>query len=219
MADIFNEIEEDIRRERLAHIWKRFGPLIVGVALLIVLGVAGWRGWEWYSARQAQGAGGRFEEALALAEAGDHAKAEAALSALAGNGPSGYRLLARFRAATELALTDKAAAVAKFEEIAQDISVPSLARDLARIRAALILVDTGSPSDVASRVEALAVAGHAWRHTARELMALAAWKAGNADGTRRWAQELVSDIEAPPGARARGQVLLDLADSAAPPAP
>ncbi len=219
MTDIFNEIEEDIRRERMARIWKRFGPVIVAVALFIVLGVAGWRGWEWYSANKAQEAGGSFEAAMALSESGDRAKAEEALTALGQSGPSGYALLARFRAATELATTDRAAAAAKFEEISQDISAPALARDLARVRSALILVDTGSQSDVASRVEALSVPGNAWRHTARELMALAAWKAGNAADTRRWAQELVSDIEAPPGARARGQVLLDMADSAAPSAP
>ena len=220
MTDIFNEIEEDIRRERMARIWKRFGPVIVAVALFIVLGVAGWRGWEWYSANQAQEAGGTFEAAMALSESGDRAKAEETLAELAKSGPSGYALLARFRAATELAATNRAgAAVEQFEAISQDISAPALVRDLARIRSALILVDTGSQSDVASRVEALAVAGNAWRHTARELLALAAWKGNNAADTRRWAQELVSDIEAPPGARARGQVLLDLADSAAPSAP
>jgi hypothetical protein len=219
MSDIFNEIEEDIRKERMEKLWRRYGPFVIAAAVLVVLGVSGWRGWEWYSAKQAEEAGSRYESALVLAREGKAAEAEAALRALAADGPSGYALLARFRSATELASTDKAGAAARFEEIAQDISVPSGLRDLARIRSALLLVDTGSQSDVASRVEALAVAGNAWRHAAREILALAAWKAGNAADTQRWAQELIADPETPPGVRARGQLLLDLAAGAAPPAP
>jgi hypothetical protein len=218
MSDIFHEIEEDLRRERMARVWKRFGPLIVACAVLIVLGVSGWRGWQWYSAKQAEETGGRYEAALALARTGKAAEAETALRAMIPDSPDGYELLARFRAATELAETDKAAAAARFEEIAQDISVPAQTRDLARIRAAVLLVDTGSQADVASRVEPLAVAGNNWRHSAREILALAAWKAGDVENTRRWAQELISDPETPGGARARGQLLLDLTGAADVPA-
>jgi hypothetical protein len=215
MADIFNEIEEDLRRERMTRLWKRFGPIIVAVAVLIVLGVAGMRAWEWYSAKQAEETGGRFEAALALTrQENNSAQAEAALEAIAKDGPGGYALLARFRAASELAVTNKGAAAARFDEIAQDISVSSPARHLARIRAGLLLVDTGSQADVASRVEPLAATGNNWRHSAREILALAAWKAGNVADTRRWAQELISDVATPQGARGRGQLLLDLASGA-----
>jgi hypothetical protein len=211
MSDIFNEIEEDIRRERMARLWKRFGPLVVAAAVLIVAGVSGWRAWDWYSAKQAAEAGSRYNAALLLSAEGKPEEAEAALDALAKDAPSGYSVLARFRAASELSATDKPAAAARFEAIAQDISVPALLRDLARIRSALSLLDTGSPADVASRVEPLATANNGWRHSAREILALAAWKAGNVDDTRRWSEELVVDPETPPGARARGQLLLDLA--------
>jgi hypothetical protein len=219
MSDIFNEIEEDIRRERMEKLWKRFGPLVVGAAVLIVLGVSGWRAWDWYSAKQATEAGGRYEAALALARDGKTAESESALQALANDSTAGYELLSRFRAASELAATDKAAAAARFEDIAQDISVPSNLRDLARIRSAILLVDTGNQADVASRVEPLAAPGNGWRHAAREVLALAAWKAGDHENTRRWAQELIVDAETPPGTRARGQLLLDLAAESAPPAP
>lgn len=215
MSDIFHEIEEDIRKERMERLWKRYGPYAIAVAVLIVLGVAGWRGWEWYSAQRAREAGASFEQALQLAREGRSAEAETALRDLAANGPAGYAALARFRAATELAATDKAAALGRFDEIAADISISSGLRDLARIRAGYLAVDSASPAEIASRVEALAAAGNTWRHSAREILALAAWKAGNADDTRRWAQELVADPETPSGTRARGQLLLDLSAGAA----
>src|SRR5262245_54211601 len=164
MADIFNEIEEDLRQERMARLWKRFAPLVIGAAVLVVLGVGGWRAYDWYSTKQAREAGGRFHEAIQLSAEGKQKEAEAALDALAKDAPAGYAILARFRAASELATTDKPGAAARFEAIAQDISVPALLRDLARIRAALILVDTGSQADVASRVEPLTAAGNGWRH-------------------------------------------------------
>ncbi|MFC5069151.1 tetratricopeptide repeat protein [Flaviflagellibacter deserti] len=220
MSDIFNEIEEDLRREKLDRLWKRFGPLFIAIAVLIVLGVAGWRGWEWYADRQSAEAGAKYNAALALAGENKHADAETQLQALAKDGPAGYALLARFRAAAELSLTKPADGVAAFEAIGQDVAVPQLLRDLARVRAAMLLVDSGSYADVASRAEPLAAPGNTWRHAAREALALAAWKAGNLADARRWAEALVQDVEAPGGARARGQVILDLAaGSEAQPAP
>ena len=151
---------------------------------------------------------------------GKHAEAEAGFQALANDAPTGYRLLSRFRAASETAQRNAAAAGAAFEAISEDPSVPAVLRDLARIRAAFLLVDTGSQADVASRAEPLAAAGNSWRHAAREALALAAWKAGNVADTRRWAEALIADIEAPGGTRARAQLLLDLAAGAdAPPPP
>lgn len=218
MADIFSEIEEDIRRERMTRLWKRFGPAVIAIAVLIVAAFAGWRGWEWYSTQQSQEAAARFEAALALSRDGKHVQAQEAFAELAASGTTGYAVLARMRAAGELATTDKAAAAAKFDEIANDISTPAITRDLARIRAGLLLVDTAPQAEVASRLEPLAAAGNGWRHSAREILALAAWKAGNAEDTRRWAQELIGDIEAPPGARSRAQLLLDLSSGTNEPA-
>ena len=41
MSDIFREVDEEVRREKLNQLWERHSNLIVAVALLIVLGVAG----------------------------------------------------------------------------------------------------------------------------------------------------------------------------------
>ena len=45
MSDIFREVDEDIRRDQIKKLWDRFGPYVLGLALLIVLGTAGYRGW------------------------------------------------------------------------------------------------------------------------------------------------------------------------------
>ena len=68
MADIFHEVDEEVRRERLAKIWERYSVLIIAGCVLIVAAVGGWRGYEWYVARQAAIAGSQFETAVTLAE-------------------------------------------------------------------------------------------------------------------------------------------------------
>ena len=45
MADIFHEVEEDLRRDQAAAIWNKYGNYIIGAALLLVLAVAAHWGW------------------------------------------------------------------------------------------------------------------------------------------------------------------------------
>ena len=97
MADIFHEVDEEVRRERLQKLWERYNVLIIAVAVLIVAGIGGWRGYQWWLDKQAAAAGAKFEAAVTLSEAGKHAAAEAAFSKLAAAGaPAGYRTLGAF---------------------------------------------------------------------------------------------------------------------------
>ena len=120
MSDIFQEVDEEVRRERLQQLWERHGNLIVALALLIVLAVGGWRGYDWWENRKAAESGAAFEAAVALAESGKQDEAQAAFSKLAKEGSSGYRILARFREAAELAKTDPAAAVKAYDSLAAE---------------------------------------------------------------------------------------------------
>ena len=97
MADIFNEVDEEVRRERLQKLWDRYGIYVIALAVLIVAGIGAWRGYEWWQAKKAAAAGAAFESALSLSEAGKHAEAEAAFAKVAAEAPAGYRTLARLR--------------------------------------------------------------------------------------------------------------------------
>ena len=111
MSDIFNEVDEEVRREKLQKLWDRHQGLIIGGAILIVVAVGGWRGYEWWQAKQAAEAGGAFQVAMTLSAEGKHAEAEAAFAKLAEKGVAGYRDLARLQAAGELVQRDSKAAV------------------------------------------------------------------------------------------------------------
>jgi hypothetical protein len=207
VSELFDEVDEDVRRDQLKRLWDRYSIFIVAAALLVVAGVAGWRGYQYVETKKAAEASVAFDKAVELSEASKHAEAEAAFNSLAATAPSGYRMLARLRVAGEAASHDPKAAVKLYDDIAADGSVGPLERDLARIRAAQLLVETSTYPDMLSRLEALTAPGATFRHTARELLALSAWRANDTTSARKWLDMIANDGETPPGLRSRAEAL------------
>jgi hypothetical protein len=210
VTDIFQEVDEEVRRERLKKLWDRYGHYLVAACILVVLGVGGWRGYQWWQAKQAVQSGAAFEQAVKLAETGKHPDAVAAFAKLADDGTAGYRVLARLREAAELASTDRKAAVAAYDAIAGDNRVGQVVQDLAAVRAGLLLVDSAPYAEISRRLEPAAAADRAFRHSAREILALSAWKAGDMSTARRWTETIMSDPQTPAGSRSRAEMLSDL---------
>lgn len=207
MADIFHEVDEEVRRERLQKLWERYSIYIIGVAVLIVVGMSAWRGYVWWDAKKAAAAGAAFESAISLSEDGKHAEADVAFAKIAAEAPAGYRLLARFRAAAELAQTKPADAAKVYDELAADASIGPTMQDLAAVRAGTLMVDTASLAEMKRRLDPVAEPGHTFRHSARELLALSAWRNHDFTAARRYLDVIAADGETPPGTRARADIL------------
>ncbi len=207
MADIFHEVDEEVRRERLQKLWDRYSIYLIALAVLIIAVIGAWRGYEWWLAKQAAEAGAKFEAALTLSDQGKHAEAEAAFAAIAAEAPVGYRVLARFRAAAELARTKPADAVKDYEQIAADASLSETLQDLAALRAGILLVDSASFAEMRKRLDPLAAPGRTFRSSAREMLALSAWHNHDVTAARHYIDMMATDAETPPGARARAEVL------------
>jgi len=210
LADIFHEVDEEVRRERLKRIWDRYSILIIAAVVLIVAGVGGWRYYQHWQAGRAAEAGAAFEQALTLAEEGKHQDAEAALNKIAASAPSGYRGLARLRAAGEIAGRDPKAAVVEYDQLAKDSSLDKKLQELAAIRAGFILVDSAPLNEMTQRLEPFTTAKATFRHSARELLALSAWRNGDMTVARRWSDLIMSDAESPANLRNRTERLLAL---------
>lgn len=210
MVDIFQEVDEEVRRERLQKLWDQYGYLFIALCVLIVAGVGGWRGYEYWQAKKAGESGIAYEQAVQLAQAGKHKEADAAFARIAAGGTAGYRVLARLREAAELAQTDRKAAVAAYDALAGDKNAGQVIEDLAAVRAGLLLIDSTPYSEMQKRLEPLTAAGRTFRHTARELLALSALKAGDLGAARKWTDMMMTDPETPGGTRSRAQILSDL---------
>lgn len=207
MSELFDEIDEDVRRDQLKKIWDRYSIYIVAGAFLIVAAVGGWRGYEYLEAKKAAEAGAAFDKASELSEQNKHAEAEAAFADLAAKAPSGYRTLARLRAAAEAASRDPQAAAKMYDDIAADRSVGAPEQDLARIRAAGLLLETSTYPNMLQRLEPATVPGATFRHTARELLALSAWRANDTTAARQWLDVIANDGETPASMRSRAEAL------------
>jgi hypothetical protein len=211
MTDIFREVEEDLRRARIEALWKRFGNYIVAAAVVLVLAVGGWRYWSHLEDERAAAMGARLEEAVKLAKDNKPDEAERTLQTIVADAPSGYRVLARLTLAGEVGKRDAAAGIAAFDAIASDASVDPTLRDLARLRAAMLVSERGGDvKEVASRAEPLTQPTNAWRHSAREFLGLSALKAGDFEGAGRWFDRIIVDPAAPPQLRQRTQGYLAL---------
>jgi hypothetical protein len=210
VADIFHEVDEEVRREQLKKLWQRYGNYIVAACLLVIVGVGAWRGYDWWQTKKAAESGAAFEQAVALAEAGKRGEAEAAFAKLATDGTGGYRVLARLREAAELAPTDRKAAVKAYEDIGADRSAGQVIQDLAILRAGYLLVDTSSYGDMRALVEPLTGPERPFRYSARELLALSAWKEGDMGAARQWTDMIIADPQSPQATRSRAQVLSEL---------
>ena len=207
MSELFDEVDEEVRREQLKKLWDKYSIYIIAVAILIVAAVGGWRGYQYLEAKKAAQAGDAFNKAIELSEQNKQAEAETVFTDLVAKGPYGYRLLSRFRLAAQVEKRDPKAAVQMFDELAADRSIGTEQQDLARIRAGGILVDSASYSDMKQRLEADTAPDATFRHVARELLALSAIRANDSTAARQWLDMISVDAETPPSVRSRAEAL------------
>jgi hypothetical protein len=207
VSELFDEVDEEVRRDQLKKLWDKYSIFIVALAVLVVAAVGGWRGYQYVEAEKAAKASEAFNHAVDLSEQGKHEEAEKAFAELVAKAPYGYRLLSRFHEAAEIAGRDPKAAAKMFDDLAADASIGAEQQELARIRAAGLLVDSASYADMKQRLEPDTVPSAAFRHSARELLALSAFRTNDTSAARLWLDQISADTDTPPSLRSRAEAL------------
>lgn len=207
------EVNEELRSDQMKAIWTQYGLMIVAIAVAIVIGTAGYRGYVYWSGQQASASGDKFLTAMKLASDNKTDEALAAFAQLEKDGYGAYPVLARMRSATLKAATDPKAAVAELDAVANDTKVPDAVRDVARLRAGWLLVDTAPYADVSKEVEVLTDAQNPMRHSAREALGLSAYKNGDVKQAKDWFQAIANDAQTPVNVGNRARIMLDLLTS------
>ncbi|MBD8650983.1 tetratricopeptide repeat protein [Rhizobium sp. CFBP 13726] len=206
----FREVNEELRSDQLQYVWKRYSRILIGIAVLVVVGTAAWRGYEYWENHGSSQSGDRFIAALDLASKGKNDEALAALSAIEKDGSGAYPVLAKMRAGSvQAAKGDTGAAISTFTAIGGDTSAPAAIRDLAKLRAAWLLIDAGTYDQVSAQAQAMANQGQTLANSAREALGLAAYKAGNMAEAKTWFQRIAEDASAPRNVANRAQIMLD----------
>jgi hypothetical protein len=214
MADrtdtFIREVEEDLRREQFQRLWQRYGTFMVAAAVLLVLAVAGYKYREYDRISTAETSGARYEAAARLAATAKAEEAQKVFEDLARGSSVGYATLAKLRLAATAAKTGKTSeAIAAYEAIAQSAS-DVLLRDYAALQAAMLSLDTADWTQMQNRLNDLANDRNPWRASARELLGLAAYKAGKLDEARTEFERLLGDKATPPSMMERTQLMLSV---------
>ncbi len=217
MVDIFDEVEEDLRAERAQALLKRYGGLLVALALLTIGVAAGWQAWRWWQAKRDMAAGTAFLAAMSTAQvvgpASDAASRKAAITAfeqVAATAPDGYRSLARLRAAgLQADAGNLAAAAALYDQVAGDSSADKLMRDLASLLWAQRQLDTGDPARLEARLKELAEPDNPRHALASEDLALLDLRQGQTEAAKVTLRGLAGDLTLPQDLRGRASLLLN----------
>ena len=191
--NIFREIDEELRSDRMRALWRRFAPYVIGAAVGVVLVVAANEGWTWYHANNAAQSSDELYAAFDLIDGGDLPAAQSKLDALIADGSGSYPVLAQFRKAgilvKEGAIADAGAA---YDELANTQSNARL-RELALVLGGTLMVDAGTLADVEARVGSIAAEGSPLRNAAREALGLAQYKAGDFAAAQANFEAVVND--------------------------
>ncbi|WP_417468303.1 tetratricopeptide repeat protein [Maricaulis sp.] len=203
MVDIFEEVDEELRRDKYQDLARQYGPLVLGVAAAIILGTAGYQGWHAWQTSTREQSSDAFAVAMNALDAGRPAQAVSGLETVVETGTNSYATLALMqRAGIALEAGDHAAAAGFYEQAAARTAEP-LIRDLATLKAVWALWDTLSFNDVEIRLTPLTTATSPYRHLAREAIAVAALRAGDMERARREYQFLSTSFDAPQGVARR----------------
>lgn len=170
MSDFFTELEEDIREERIFTLWQKYGNMVIGLALAIVIGTAGYTLWK-YIKHQNQIKGHiSFSNSVDLLKQGKKEEALKAFQDLAKDG-GGYGKLAQLYEAS--LLPDPEDLYAKIsKENARDPALSNLPKILLAGR-------FFNTTTAVAPLEALSAPNNAWAPLSLELLALADLKKGD----------------------------------------
>lgn len=208
--NIFQEIQEDLQRQKIEALWRRYGMWIITGAAAIVLASAGLTAWDSWRAGQNQQATAGLIHLMDTKET-DDAKKMAALEAFAQkNRGVSQATFAQFQAAA-LAVKNgkKDEAIRVYDAIAQDTQTDTAFRQLADLVAVQVQMDSGNAAELEKRLQPLMADKSPWRYTAMEYDAHLKLRLGDMAGARTILTQLSQDASAPKTLSARATDLLN----------
>lgn len=206
MSDIFREVEEEVRQERLQQWWKKYGDYVIAGVSVVVIVVAGWKLWQHYEQQQRLKASSKFESAMQMAGAGQNDLAAQAFAQIAKQAPSGYATVAEMSRADGLLASGRTNdAVGIYMKLAE--SNKNGLGDIARMRAAWAQADTISADDLKKLLAPLNDGKSQWRFMAQELLAYKAFKDGHTDEALKQFKALAAENGATASVKQRAEAM------------
>ena len=208
MDDIFKEVDEELREERLTKIWKRIGPYVIGIlsgTIIITSAVIGYRE---YDETQRQNWGVQFAEAMNLSEEGNWQESLDLFDTLTEKTNLGYKTLSLFQAASLYARNGNKEKALEIYQSLDSEALDENFQDLATLMLIYLQFDNADPEILEKRIEKLASKGNPWYYNAVELKGFLFAKQKNKEKQIEIFNILSKDNKAPEGVRTRANDML-----------
>lgn len=208
-TDIFRELDEDLRNQKLEKVWKAHSRKIITTVIALVALSAGYTVWQDRMTSKLEAATSSLTTVLQQIKPDNRASTIAELDKLAASAPTGQAVIARLYTAALAADDGKTAeAIAALDAIAADKEVAPLYRDYAKVLSVYHQLDSGDAVALQNTLSPLKGADKPWRYAAEELSALLSLKQGDRDSAKAALERLQADVDAPGGVRERATRIL-----------
>ena len=203
MADIFDEIDEDLKRDQMQLLWARYGKIVIVAVAAIVLIVALRQSYSAWQTSKVEASASAYQQALKSDDV------VTALEAQLGELTAGYAMLAKFQIAAEQAASDDfLAAEASYLALASDASLDPLYQQAATLLSVMVAPQDADVLALVSRLSDLETAAGPWQAMALETGAGLALRNDNKDAAVAKYKKLVEMADVPTGVRQRAERMI-----------
>ncbi|MDC3079900.1 tetratricopeptide repeat protein [Rhodospirillaceae bacterium] len=204
MSDIFQEIDEDLRQDKVARLWKVYGKYLVALAVFIILVIASFRFIEHKNEKNREQTSELYELASEAGRSGDKKAAIELFSDEMFDENMGYSIISKLKkAALAKSNNDLEGTEIVLKEIITNEDIPLYLRDLARLK--LFASDSDNNS---SQLEVLLEEEGPWKFLALELKGGIQLEGGNLKEARSIFKKLTDDANTPNNLRRRASEIL-----------
>ena len=212
MTEIFQEIDEDIRRERYQKLWKKYGKYFIGSIITFIILAASYIAWQNYAENIKKNEVLFYESAVKLHQEESWNKSINKLEQFSSSS-SGYYSLSKFMLASTLINIGKTSeAIEVYEKMKDDNKIDQVFRELAAFNIILNNFDNLSNLQLQERLSPFLNEASPWFYSAQELEAFRLINIGKKSEAKAIILSLSNNSEAPSGIRSRAAELLMVID-------
>jgi len=199
------EVTEEVRRDRLFALLKRYGWILV-LAVLLLVGGATYN--EYRKAQQRNAAEATGDAMIAALRLNDPLDRAAELAKLSPESAGAQAVAGMLEAGEQMASGEFNAAIAELQKIEADGDLPLIYRQIAGFKVLALQGENLSVEERRRGYEALIGPGSAIRLLAEEQLALVEIETGENEAAAKRLQAIVSDANATAGLRQRASQLI-----------
>jgi hypothetical protein len=209
VADLFQEIDDELRQDKASRLWKLYGKYVIAAAIIIITSVGGYKFWQQKQLDDGEKASIAYEAALARSASGDFKGAIDQLNEKALGITPGYAALSQMQKANlAMKIKDFEAALITYKDIAENDDYPQSIKEWASFRHAAVRVEKQIDSNASADLDKLIATDSPWRFLAKEIKAIRETEIGNNSEAKAIFSELADDENAPERLRVRAAEFL-----------